>query len=664
MISDNNFSGSIPTTISNCSSLVQLQLDKNQISGLIPTEVGTLTKLTLFFAWSNQLEGSIPPGLADCTDLQALDLSRNALTGTIPSGLFMLRNLTKLLLISNSLSGSIPQEIGNCSSLVRLRLGFNRITGEIPSGIGSLKKLNFLDLSSNRLHGKVPDEIGSCSELQMIDLSNNSLQGSLPNTVSSLSGLQVLDVSGNRISGKIPASLGRLVSLNKLILGKNLFSGSIPGSLGMCSGLQLLDLGSNELSGEIPSELGDIENLEIALNLSGNRLTGKIPSKFASLNKLSILDISHNMLEGDLAPLANIENLVSLNISYNSFSGYLPDNKLFRQLPPQDLEGNKKLCSKSSQDSCFLTYGNSNGLADDKETSRARNLRLALALLISLTVVLMILGAVAVIRARRNNENERDSELGETYKWQFTPFQKLNFSVDQIIRCLVEPNVIGKGCSGVVYRADVDNGDVIAVKKLWPAMVNGGNDEKPDKNVRDSFSAEVKTLGTIRHKNIVRFLGCCWNRNTRLLMYDYMPNGSLGSLLHERRGSALDWDLRYRILLGAAQGLAYLHHDCLPPIVHRDIKANNILIGLDFEPYIADFGLAKLVDEGDIGRCSNTVAGSYGYIAPGMSMYFTSDLETLTLTSKVISRQILLWTKYFINIFSKCIRSPITILAY
>ncbi|GKF30702.1 receptor-like protein kinase 2 [Tanacetum coccineum] len=100
-------------------------------------------------------------------------------------------------------------------------------------------------------------------------------------------------------------------------------------------------------------------------------------------------------------------------------------------------------------------------------------------------------------------------------------------------------------------------------------------------------------------------------------MYDYMPNGSLGSLLHERKGSTLEWELRYRILLGAAQGIAYLHHDYVPPIVHRDIKANNILIGLEYDPYIADFGLAKLVDDGDFVRSSKTVAGSYGYIAPG-----------------------------------------------
>ncbi|KAI3943880.1 hypothetical protein MKW92_013229, partial [Papaver armeniacum] len=167
----------------------------------------------------------------------------------------------------------------------------------------------------------------------------------------------------------------------------------------------------------------------------------------------------------------------------------------------------------------------------------------------------------------------------------------------------------------------MDNGEVIAVKKLWPTTVHTPNNNNDacggvGGGVRDSFSAEVKTLGSIRHKNIVRFLGCCWNRSTRLLMYDYMPNGSLGSLLHERSGSCLEWDSRYQIVLGATQGLSYLHHDCVPPIVHRDIKANNILIGLEFEPYIADFGLAKLVDDGDYALSSNTVAGSYGYITP------------------------------------------------
>ncbi|XP_010245675.1 PREDICTED: receptor-like protein kinase 2 [Nelumbo nucifera] len=620
MLSDNNISGSIPSVLSNCTNLIQMQLDTNQISGSIPPELGMLSKLTVFLAWENQLEGSIPPTLASCSSLQSIDLSHNSLSGSIPSGLFQLGNLTKLLLISNDISGPIPAEVGNCSSLIRLRLGDNRIGGAIPREIGGLKSLNFLDLSENRLTGLVPDEIGNCTELQMVNLSNNMLGGALPNSVSSLTELQVLDVSVNKFMGPIPSSFGRLASLNKLILSQNSYSGSIPPSLGLCLNLQLLDLSSNALSGGIPVELCRIEALDIALNLSRNELTGPIPAQISALSKLSILDLSHNKLGGELTPLSGLENLVSLNISYNNFTGLLPDNKLFRQLSATELAGNQGLCA-FGRDSCFLSNVAGMQMENNSDLGRSRKLKLAIALLIAMTVAMVILGTLAVIRARRVIRDDDDSEMGvDSWPWQFTPFQKLNFSVEQVLKCLVDSNVIGKGCSGVVYRAELDNGEVIAVKKLWPTTMAAANDGDNDRygigGVRDSFSAEVKTLGSIRHKNIVRFLGCCWNRNTRLLMYDYMPNGSLGSLLHERSGSCLEWDLRYQIILGAAQGLAYLHHDCVPPIVHRDIKANNILIGLEFEPYIADFGLAKLVDDGDFARSSNTVAGSYGYIAP------------------------------------------------
>ncbi|KAE9450650.1 hypothetical protein C3L33_17449, partial [Rhododendron williamsianum] len=417
MLSNNNVSGSIPSVLANSSSLAQLQLDTNQFSGLIPSELGFLKNLEVFFAWENQLEGSIPSSLANCGNLQSLDLSHNSLTGIIPPGLFQLRNLTKLLLISNDISGTIPEDIGNCTSLVRLRLGSNRITGQIPEGIGGLKGLNFLDLSGNGLSGPVPDEIGNCTELQMLILSGNS------------------------------------------------FTGTIPTSLGLCSSLQLLDLSSNEITGNIPVEICQIEALEIALNLSCNRLTGEIPTQISALNKLSILDLSHNQLEGDLSPLAELENLVSLNVSYNNFTGYLPNNKLFRQLPASDLAGNQGLCS-FGLDSCFIsgtgTVRNGNGV------KRSRRIKLALALLITMTIAIVVMGTIAVIRARKTIGSDDDSEMGDLWPWKFTPFQKLNFSVDQVLKCLVDSNVIGKGCSGVVYRANMENGDVIAVKKLWP----------------------------------------------------------------------------------------------------------------------------------------------------------------------------------------------------
>ncbi|KAJ8749516.1 hypothetical protein K2173_025711 [Erythroxylum novogranatense] len=619
MLSNNNISGWIPTVLSNATKLTQLQIDTNQISGPIPAELGLLTALTVFFAWQNKLEGSIPAALAGCKSLDSLDLSHNALTGSLPLGLFQLQNLTKLLLIGNDISGSIPPEIGNCSSLIRLRLVNNNIGGEIPKEIGFLNNLNFLDLSENHISGSLPKEISDCRELQMLNLSNNTLGGTLPSSLSSLTRLQVLDISLNDFEGQITSNLGNLISLNRLILSTNSFSGAIPSTLGRCSNLQFLDLSRNGFSGNIPVELFNIVGLDIALNLSWNALSGIIPPQISVLSKLSVLDISHNKLGGDLVPLAGLENIVSLNISYNNFKGYLPDSKIFRQLSAAELTGNQGLCA-TGHDSCFLT-STAMDVPAGGSFKLSQGIKLAIASLVTLTIIMVIFGTIAVLRSRKMNGDDFESEAGGgSWPWQFTPFQKLNFTVEQVIKCLVDGNVIGKGCSGTVYRAELENGEVIAVKKLWSTKIAVGqvcgNDILGVVGVRDSFSTEVKTLGSIRHRNIVRFLGCCWNRNIRLLMYDYMPNGSLGSLLHERSEGCLEWDVRYRIVLGAAEGLAYLHHDCVPPIVHRDIKANNILIGPQFEPYIADFGLAKLVEDGDFVHSSSTVAGSYGYIAP------------------------------------------------
>ncbi|XP_040379680.1 LRR receptor-like serine/threonine-protein kinase RGI1 [Oryza brachyantha] len=636
MLSDNNITGTIPPGLANATALVQLQLDTNEISGLIPPELGRLAGLQVMFAWQNQLEGAIPATLASLSNLQALDLSHNHLTGVIPPGLFLLRNLTKLLLLSNDLSGPLPPEIGKAASLVRLRLGGNRLAGSIPAAVAGMKSINFLDLGSNRLAGPVPAELGNCSQLQMLDLSNNTLTGVLPESLAGVHGLQEIDVSHNQITGGVPDAFGRLESLSRLVLSGNSLSGPIPAALGKCRNLELLDLSDNALSGGIPDELCAIDGLDIALNLSHNGLTGPIPAKISALSKLSVLDLSYNALDGGLAPLAGLDNLVTLNVSNNNFTGYLPDTKLFRQLSTSCLAGNSGLCTKGG-DVCFVSI-DANGrpvMNADEEVQRMHRLKLAIALLVTATVA-MVLGMIGILRARGmtiggkgrgggHGGGSSDSESGSdlAWPWQFTPFQKLSFNVEQVVRNLVDANIIGKGCSGVVYRVGLDTGEVIAVKKLWPSTrtADAKDDAVCGVRVRDSFSAEVRTLGSIRHKNIVRFLGCCWNKTTRLLMYDYMANGSLGAVLHERHGrggggAQLEWDVRYRIVLGAAQGLAYLHHDCVPPIVHRDIKANNILIGLDFEAYIADFGLAKLVDDGDFGRSSNTVAGSYGYIAP------------------------------------------------
>ncbi|KAL6318474.1 hypothetical protein AAG906_041245 [Vitis piasezkii] len=580
LLSDNNISGKIPPFIGSFSRMKQLELDNNLLSGEIPATIGQLKELSLFFAWQNQLSGSIPIELANCEKLQDLDLSHNFLSGSVPNSLFNLKNLTKLLLISNGLSGEIPPDIGNCTSLIRLRLGSNKFTGQIPPEIGLLSNLSFLELHH-------------------------------PTSFQFLVSLNVLDLSMNRISGSVPENLGRLTSLNKLKLNENYITGPIPNSLGLCKDLQFLDMSSNRITGSIPEEIGRLQGLDILLNLSRNSLSGPVPESFSNLSNLANLDLSHNMLTGSLRILGNLDNLVSLNVSYNNFSGSIPDTKFFQDLPATVFSGNQKLCV--NKNGCH-----SSGSLD----GRISNRNLIICVVLGVTLTIMIMCAVVIFLLRTHGAEFGSSSNEEnSLEWDFTPFQKLNFSVNDIVNKLSDSNVVGKGCSGMVYRVETPMKQVIAVKKLWPKK----SGEIPE---RDLFSAEVTTLGSIRHKNIVRLLGCCDNGRTRLLLFDYISNGSFSGLLHEKR-VFLDWDARYKIILGAAHGLTYLHHDCIPPIVHRDIKANNILVGPQFEAFLADFGLAKLVGSSDSSEASNTVAGSYGYIAPeyGYSLRITEKSD-------------------------------------
>ncbi|CAL0320510.1 unnamed protein product [Lupinus luteus] len=206
-----------------------------------------------------------------------------------------------------------------------------------------------------------------------------------------------------------------------------------------------------------------------------------------------------------------------------------------------------------------------------------------------------------------------------SFVWTFIPFQKLNFSIGNILDCLKDENVIGKGCYGIVYKAEMPNGELIAVKKLWKANKEG--------ETVDSFSAEIHILGYIRHRNIVKLLGYCSNRSVKLLLYNFIPNGNLRQLLQGNRN--LEWEIRYKIAVGVAQGLAYLHHDCFPTILHRDVKCNNILLDSKFEAYLADFGLAKQMITPTYHHAMSKVAGSYGYIAPeyGYSMNITEKSD-------------------------------------
>ena len=194
-----------------------------------------------------------------------------------------------------------------------------------------------------------------------------------------------------------------------------------------------------------------------------------------------------------------------------------------------------------------------------------------------------------------------------------TLFQNLDLEMDDVLGCLREENVVGRGGAGTVYRCATRGGEVVAVKRL------------PGPGRRDhGFRAEVATLGGIRHRNIVRLLGFASGAEGNLLLYEYMPAGSLGAALRGERGALLGWGARLRVATEAARALCYLHHECKPRILHRDVKSSNILLDSAMEAHVADFGLAKFLCRGASGsvavaaaECVSVVAGTYGYIAPG-----------------------------------------------
>ncbi|KAJ1410835.1 Serine/threonine-protein kinase, active site [Sesbania bispinosa] len=593
-LSINQLSGTIPPEISNCTSLTQLEVDNNAISGEIPPVIGNLRSLTLFFAWKNKLTGKIPDSLSECQDLQALDLSYNNLIGPIPKQLFGLRNLTKLLLLSNDLSGFIPPDIGNCTSLYRLRLNQNRLAGTIPSEITNLKNLNFLDMSSNHLVGEIPPTLSRCQNLEFLDVHSNSLTGSVPDNLPK--SLQLIDLSDNRLTGALSHSIGSLTELTKLSLGKNQLSGRIPAEILSCSKLQLLDLGSNSFFGEIPKEVGQIPSLEIFLNLSCNQFSGEIPPQFSGLRKLGVLDLSHNKLSGHLDALSNLQNLVSLNVSFNDFSGELPNTPFFRKLPLSDLTANNGL----------YISGGAVTPADRMEAKGHARLamKIIMTILMCTSSVLVLLTIHVLVRSHIANKALMGND-----SWVVSLYQKFEFSIDDIVRNLTSANVIGTGSSGVVYKVTIPNGQTLAVKRMWSSAESG------------AFSSEIQTLGSIKHKNIIKLLGWGSSKNLKLLFYNYLPNGSLSSLLHGSGKEKAEWETRYEIMLGLAQALAYLHHDCVPSILHGDVKAMNVLLGPGYHPYLADFGLARIASENGDNTNSKPIqrphlSGSYGYMAP------------------------------------------------
>ncbi|CAK9150590.1 unnamed protein product [Ilex paraguariensis] len=572
-LSNNMLSDEIPSSFAELKNLTLLNLFRNKLHGSIPDFIGDLPELEVLQLWENNFTGSIPRGLGTNGRLQIVDLSSNKLTGNLPPNLCSGNTLETLITLENFLFGPIPESLGKCESLSRIRMGENYLNGSIPKGLLSLPQLTQVELQDNLLSGRFPETDSLSVTLGQISLSNNHLTGALPPSIGNFSGVQKLLLDGNTFSGGIPPEIGRLQQLSKMDFSHNNFSGLIAREISQCKLLTFVDLSRNQLSGEIPTEITGMRILNY-LNVSRNHLVGSIPTSIATM-----------------------QSLTSVDFSYNNLSGLVPGTGQFSYFNYTSFLGNPDLCGPYLGP-CKERIAN----ATQQNHVKGLSSGLKLLLVIGLLVCSIAFAIAAIVKARSLKK------ASDARAWKLTAFQRLDFTCDDVLDSLKEDNIIGKGGAGIVYKGLMPNGEHVAVKRL-PAMSRGSSHDH-------GFNAEIQTLGRIRHRHIVRLLGFCSNHETNLLVYEYMPNGSLGEMLHGKKGGHLHWDTRYNIAVEAAKGLCYLHHDCSPLIVHRDVKSNNILLDTNFEAHVADFGLAKFLQDSGTSECMSAIAGSYGYIAP------------------------------------------------
>ncbi|KAK4436524.1 putative receptor-like protein kinase [Sesamum alatum] len=624
LVGVNGFSGNIPSSLSNISSLQFIDLPDNQFVGRVPSEFGRIANLQRLNVGRNLLGRGDSDALdfinslTNCSKFEMLGIDSNHFSGPLPDKIANLSiNMNRLLLGGNQLSGRIPAGITKFINLIALNVSWNSFDGPILPDIGKLFNLGQLYMNGNRFSGRIPSTIGNLTKLFELRLDGNTLETSVPSSLGNCQQLQLLNLSDNNLSGPVPVQIFTLSSLTVTFnLARNSLSGTLPVDVGNFVNLKELDLSDNELFGSIPDSLGRCLSLE-HVYLQRNSLNGSIPSSLSSLKGLQNLDLSRNNLTGSIPQfLQDFRFLGYLNLSFNHFEGEAPKNGVFANRSAVSLDGNRDLCGGTVE----LELPACSVHTDSVGRNESR-LKLVIAVVSGVIgSALLLCVAVYCILGRSRAKSLLtfpSSDWNSNFSYRELEKATSGFSSD---------NLVGTGSFASVYKGLLsEDRRPIAVKVL----------RIQEKGISKIYMAECEALSNIRHRNLVKVLGCCSDvdsagRDFKAIVLSFMPNGSLEQWLHpEEKNTNIVNDLnifqRLSIAIDVASALEYLHCYCRVPIAHCDLKPGNVLLDDDLCAHLSDFGLAKFLRKrvdvcGQAQSSSVGIRGSVGYVAPEYGM--------------------------------------------
>lgn len=666
LLSSNQLTGTLPTTFAGLKNLTNFRINDNNLNGSIPEFIQNWILLNRLELHASGLQGPIPAKISLLRNLKELRISDiNGPKQDFPE----LRNMTgmvRLVLRNCNIAGKIPSYVWMLPDMEMLDVSFNHITGEIPEDI-NMERIRFLFLSGNMLSGDLPESI--LKDGTNVDLSYNNLTWQGPEQHACRKNLNMnlnlfrSSSTGNTLQESLPCLKDSICSKyskcwfvnsggNDLTMEVNnrnvLYNGDADVEGGTAK--FYIDHDSHwglSSTGDFMDDF-DYQNTRYTLSLPSSNLSELYSTARRSPITLTYfhhcLDNGNYSVKLHFAELQFTDDRTYTSLGRRKFDIYIQDRLVLENFDieekaggtqkPAELQFNNISVINHVLEIRFYWAGKGTTRIPDRGvygplisaisvysdlkycSIRESGKKKIVAIAVGIAVGLLCLATVIIVgllwwkgtlRAIRRSKGGTDLAGIEVQTGIFT-LKQIKAATNHFDSC----NKIGEGGFGPVYKGQLVDGTIVAIKQLSSKSKQGNRE----------FLNEIGMISCLQHPNLVKLHGCCIEGDQLLLVYEYLENNSLARALFGPDYSRLnlDWPTRLRICIGIAKGLAYLHEESSLKIVHRDIKATNVLLDGELNPKISDFGLAKLDDE-EKTHITTRVAGTIGYMAPEYALW-------------------------------------------